>query len=382
MEKKVIDWSSVLFICGYHLALLIGLPIYFMTHTPSLAVWMVGLFLFSACNLSITCGYHRYYSHNSYKLNGAVQAVMLFFATLAVQASAIKWGFLHRHHHAFVDTARDPYSIQEGFWHAHVLWTFGKTEKIDPKVVPDLFKNPMTAFQHRHYVWLMVGTNVLTTLLIGYLLNDYAGAFAITLGLRLFLCNHTTWFINSIAHTWGKQSYGQEHSAKDNFIISFLTFGEGYHNYHHTFANDYRNGIRWFDYDPSKWTIWLLSKLGLAKDLRRTDESRIRKHLLEEQKGEILAKVKAHFADQFAPIEAKLTKISQDLVEKYQRFQKLKTEYSAVKKQKNSEKSKELTKEISLITSLIRQEYSAWQSFYKSVMHFNPSSGKKLPLPS
>ncbi len=378
MTKKTRRWPIIFFIGGYHIALFALLPIYLIHHTPSIGIWISSFALFVFSGLSITCGYHRYYSHNSYKTNVVVEAIILFFATLGVQGSAIKWAADHRIHHAFVDTDRDPYSIKKGFWYAHILWLFVKRPPLEVKVIPDLFKNKLAYWQDRLYGPLMILANSTTTLLIGYLFNDYLGAFAISLGLRLFVSQHTTWFINSIAHTWGKQSYSQEHSAMDNFLISFLTFGEGFHNYHHTFANDYRNGIRWFDFDPSKWLIWTLSKLGLASQLKRTEPARIRKHLLEEQKGEILEQVKARFEGQLAPVEAHLTKVANNLVERYSHLQKVKIEYQQLSKESEHEKASLLKKELIATKSLIDEELIKWQTFYKSVM--NPS--KTLQIPS
>ena len=96
------------------------------------------------------------------------------------------------------------------------------------------------------------------------------------------MLHHFTWFINSLAHYWGHQNYSTEHSAVDNYIICLLTFGEGYHNYHHTFAYDYRNGIRWYHFDPTKWLIWMLHKLGLARDLKVVNNARIAEQMIKE----------------------------------------------------------------------------------------------------
>ena len=94
---------------------------------------------------------------------------------------------------------------------------------------------------------------------------------------RLVVVHHVTFFINSLAHIWGRQPYTDKNSARDNDILAFFTFGEGYHNFHHIFEYDYRNGIRWWQFDPSKWLIRGLSFVGLAKNLRRCPEERIEK---------------------------------------------------------------------------------------------------------
>ena len=93
--------------------------------------------------------------------------------------------------------------------------------------------------------------------------------------LRLVLSHHFTFFINSLAHIWGKQTYTDENSARDNGFLAFLTYGEGYHNFHHIFETDYRNGIKWYQFDPTKWFIKTASLLGITKNLRTVPEERI-----------------------------------------------------------------------------------------------------------
>lgn len=139
----------MLFIVGYHLALCIGLPFYFVHHHPSWGICVMTAVLVYASGLSVTAGYHRLYSHSTYKTNRFVEAVLLFFSTVATQGSALKWASDHRKHHAYVDSDRDPYSIKKGFLYAHFLWLFEKAEPIDPKVVADLLKNRLIRFQHR-----------------------------------------------------------------------------------------------------------------------------------------------------------------------------------------------------------------------------------------
>ena len=93
--------------------------------------------------------------------------------------------------------------------------------------------------------------------------------------------NFTVWpnFINSLAHFWGSQPYTDKNTARDNGVLAFFTFGEGYHNYHHIFEYDYRNGIRWYQFDPTKWLIKGLSYVGLTSNLRKVPEERIEKAL-------------------------------------------------------------------------------------------------------
>jgi stearoyl-CoA desaturase (delta-9 desaturase) len=311
--KKKISWPVLLYIGGYHLLIAIALPFYFMSHTPSLALILISAALVFVSGMAITAGYHRLYSHSCYKVHPAIEAVLIFFGTVATQGSVLRWAHDHRLHHAHVDTDKDPYSVKKGLLHAHVLWMFFKSRELDPKVVSDLSRNKMVAFQHKYYIWCMVAANVAVFLTVGWLLNDYLGAFLFAWWVRLFFLHHTTWCINSLAHYWGTQMYSQEHSAVDNYLISILTYGEGYHNYHHTFAYDYRNGIRWYHYDPAKWMIWVCHKLGLAYDLKKVNNYRIARQMVLQHKDELLKKLKeSAYVQRVSEIAEKLsTKLSQ-----------------------------------------------------------------------
>ncbi len=288
---------------------------------------------------------------------------------MATQGSALKWSCDHRRHHAFVDTDRDPYSIKKGFMHAHMFWLFRKTEPLDQKVVADLYRNKLLLFQHKYYALLMVLTNALVTLFVGYILNDYLGAFVITWGVRLFFLHHFSWFINSIAHTWGSQSFSQEHTAVDNYLISLVTFGEGYHNYHHTFANDYRNGIKWYHFDPSKWVIWTLSKLHLATGLRRISSYRIKERMVIETKEELTAKLKTLWVDNKKSLEQRVENLTDDLLSKLSEMKALAMEYNNSKKEGICKSQlKSLKNKLKVLEKNLHTEWESWQKFAKAVI--------------
>jgi len=330
MRANKIHWTNTLFILGYHLFLLAVLPIYFANQALSGTLVGITIALVFASGLAVTAGYHRLYSHLTYKAHPVIEPFLLFFASMATEGSALQWSHDHRHHHAFVDTDKDPYSIKRGFLHAHVLWMFTRGRKIDPKVVSDLMRNKMIVFQHRYYGLCMLASNTLVFLFFGWLLNDYWSAFLFTWLVRMFLLHHTTWFINSLAHTWGSQKYSEEHSAVDNYILCLLTYGEGYHNYHHTFAHDYRNGIRWYHFDPTKWLIWTFSKLGLAKELKRTNDFRITRHLVSDHKKRLTAALKNSL--NFG-LEKKVYEISDRLLDRLNTLQSLYEKYKSIPRQ-------------------------------------------------
>jgi stearoyl-CoA desaturase (delta-9 desaturase) len=132
-------------------------------------------------------------------------------------------------------------------------------------------------WQHRNYLLLSILTNFGIPILFGLIHGDVITAILLVGFLRLVLNHHTTFFINSLAHIWGKQTYTDKNTARDNGFLALFTFGEGYHNFHHIFESDYRNGIRWWDFDPTKWLIKTSESVGLASDLRKTPEDRIQK---------------------------------------------------------------------------------------------------------
>lgn len=328
---KPINWPTAIFLISYQTLLLLTLPFYFYYHTPHVGTLVSGFVLLWLTGLSITAGYHRHFAHRSYKAHPAVESILLFFGTMAVQASALRWSFEHRIHHAYVDTDRDPYSIQKGFWYAHFLWMLEKLQPIDPKVVPDLLKNEKVVFQHRHYKLLMLLTNAFACIAIGAIFNDFWGAFFVATWLRIFCLHHFTWFINSLAHTWGKKQFSLEQSAVDNYVIALLTFGEGYHNYHHTFANDYRNGIRWFHFDPTKWLIWSLSKLGLAHGLKRTDPLTIKKRLITEHKEYLIETLSNYWLDTKHELEKQVHELSERILVSISEFSQLRELHQKIK---------------------------------------------------
>lgn len=368
LKKNKIEWTVSIYIIGYHLALLIGLPFYFFHYSPKGSLFIAAAIILYISGLAITVGYHRLYSHSTFKTNKYVEGVILFFGSMATQGSALKWSCDHRRHHAFVDTDRDPYSIKKGFMHAHMFWLFRKTEPIDQKVVADLYRNKLVLFQHKYYPFLMVLTNIIATLLIGYILNDYLGALVITWGIRLFFLHHFSWFINSIAHTFGSQSFSQEHTAVDNYLISLVTFGEGYHNYHHTFANDYRNGIKWYHFDPSKWVIWTLSKLRLATGLRRISSYRIRERMVIETKEMLIAKLKTLWFDNKKSLEESIENLTEDLLSKLSEIKALAIEYNTSKKEGICKSQlKSLKNKLKILEKNLHAEWESWQKFAKAV---------------
>ncbi len=274
-----VNWVNTIFMLVICLTALIGTPFY--VHHYGLDSFQIGMFLFyvMATGMSITLGYHRLFSHLSFKAAWPVRFFTLVFGACAFENSALKWVSDHRTHHKHTDDDEDPYDISKGFMWAHIGWILFKTEPAQPlENVNDLKKDKMIMWQNRFDKLIAVVVGLIFPAILGYIWNGTVGAlggFLIAGVFRVFVVQQCTFFINSLCHTIGRRPYSTECSARDSFIMSLFTFGEGYHNYHHEFQHDYRNGVKPWNFDPTKWAIWTLSKLGLAKDLRRVPRSKI-----------------------------------------------------------------------------------------------------------
>lgn len=266
---------------------IIWLNTIFLTVTPVLAIactiyygvevgftlreLVAGLVIWTFTGLGITAGYHRLFAHRGYKAHKVVRFVLAVCGAAAIENSAIAWCSDHRHHHTETDTDGDPYNAKRGFWYSHIGWIFCKGIRGDAyENVPDLRADPILAWQHRNYLTIAITANVLFVATAGLLLGNMLGMIILAGLMRLVVVQHMTFLINSVAHIFGKQPWSKATTSKDNWFLSLFTFGEGYHNYHHAFQADYRNGPRWYNWDPTKWLIWSLARVGLATDLRRS----------------------------------------------------------------------------------------------------------------
>jgi stearoyl-CoA desaturase (delta-9 desaturase) len=250
---------------------LIAVPWYVVTHGVSWMEIAACVFMWVLTGLSITAGYHRLFAHRAYTAPAPVRAVFAILGAAAYENSVISWAAAHRFHHRFVDTDDDPYNAKEGFFYSHMGWVMVEGSKHDDTSnVPDLLKDPILRWQHRHAIAIGSVVNIGSAVVLGLLTGHMLGMFIFAFLLRLVLTQHFTFLINSAAHIWGRQPYSNAHTARDNWFLSLFTFGEGYHNYHHSFQADYRNGPLLYNFDPSKWLIWSLARLNLASKLRRS----------------------------------------------------------------------------------------------------------------
>ncbi|MGI9239233.1 MAG: acyl-CoA desaturase [Verrucomicrobiales bacterium] len=274
-----VNWITSVFLLATLLVALIGTPIYLWHY--GLDWFQVAMFLFyvPATAMSITLGYHRLFAHKAFKARFPVRLGTLIFGACAFENSALEWASDHRDHHKYTDDEHDdPYSIKRGFFYAHIGWLIFKLKPESRDNVNDLKKDKLVMWQHRHCHLIALLAGLVLPALLGYLWNGASGAlggFLIAGVTRIVVVQHSTFFINSLCHTIGRRPYSSASTARDSRIMAFLTFGEGYHNYHHSFQHDYRNGVKRRSYDPTKWAIWLMSKVGLTSDLKRVPAEKI-----------------------------------------------------------------------------------------------------------
>jgi stearoyl-CoA desaturase (delta-9 desaturase) len=263
---------------------LVAVPLY--AYHVGFDVWQIAAMLLGIgiAEISITAGYHRLWSHRAYQAHWLVRLLLALGGTFATQNSILHWVSDHRRHHRYVDdNENDPYSAGRGFWYSHIGWMLRDySGHRDTSLAADQYSNckdllndPIVKWQHQHYMPLVLGLNFGIPIIFGLWHGDLIGMILLLGVARLFIAHHMTFFINSLAHIWGRQPYSDNNSSRDNGLLAVLTMGEGYHNYHHRFQRDYRNGIRWWQFDPTKWLIRGLAAIGLASNLYRTPLERI-----------------------------------------------------------------------------------------------------------
>ena len=281
--RPAINWLNLVFLMGTLLIALVGTPWYIVKFGLGWPEALTFLVLWLFVGISVTAGYHRLFSHKTYQAAWPVRLFFVVFGAGALENSVLNWSADHRVHHAHVDEERDPYNITKGFWWAHMGWIFFENEDIPASVVRDLSEDPLVRWQARYYAWIGLGVAMGIPLVVGLLTGHLLGCLLIGGVLRIVVSHHGTFFINSLCHMVGHRPYSTEHSARDSAVMAVLAFGEGYHNYHHSFPFDYRNGVKVWQFDPAKWTIWTLSRVGLARDLRRAPEAAVLKAKIEVQ---------------------------------------------------------------------------------------------------
>lgn len=273
---KRVNWIAATVLCTTPLIALYGILFVPLQWKTALLTFIYYLL----CGFGITAGYHRMWSHKAWKAVWPIRLLLMIFGTAAVQGSIRWWSRNHRIHHRYTDQPQDPYNARQGFLYSHFGWMlftkdYSKIKK--PRFdISDLESDPMVMWQNRNYPWLVVVMAwIVPNMIAGLGWGDWVGGFFYATVLRAVIVHHATFCVNSLAHWFGDQPYADDHTPRDHFLTALITLGEGYHNFHHEFPYDYRNAIKWYQYDPTKWLIKGLYYLGLAYDLKEFGDNEV-----------------------------------------------------------------------------------------------------------
>ena len=260
---------------GFVLVHLIPLIALFTHVTPF--DWVVCGFLYFFRMFFVTAGYHRYFSHRTFKTSRVFQFLLAFFAQTTLQKGALWWAYARREHHRYSDSWDDPHSrLRYGFWYSHIGWI------LDPQFRATRYDKVHDFAKFRELVWLNTYYSVpwaimgLAVWLIGDVVNGGAlgnfwpglSTFCIGFCLSTVLVMHGTFTINSLMHLIGGQRYETGDESRNSFILTLVTLGDGWHNNHHYYPNTARIGFFWWEFDPAYYVLKILSWLGIVWDLR------------------------------------------------------------------------------------------------------------------
>lgn len=223
--------------------------------------------LYALRMFAVTGGYHRYFSHRTYKTSRAFQFILAVLAQSSGQKGVLWWASHHRHHHKFSDQDNDTHSPKRGFIWAHVGWILVKeTRETIHKNVRDLSKFP-------ELVWL--NNNPYTpAILLGFICFLIGGWSGVIVGFfwSTVLVYHSTFTINSLSHMWGTRRFATTDTSRNNPFLALITFGEGWHNNHHHYQGAANQGFYWWEIDITFYILVVLEKLGIIWDMRRAPE--------------------------------------------------------------------------------------------------------------
>ncbi len=251
-------WSNVLPMLASHLAALGALFFDVPAEAWVLcgALWFVRMF-------GVTAGYHRYFSHKTFKTSRWFQFVLAVLAQSSAQKGVLWWAAHHRDHHRFSDGERDVHSPADGFWHSHIGWMLDpQTNATKSRRVRDLTRFPELRWLNRFYLLPPTALALICLFTMGWA-GLFVGFFVSTV-----LLWHSTFTINSLSHVWGSRRYDTTDTSRNNPVLALLTLGEGWHNNHHRYMLSARQGFRWWQVDVTYYLLKLLSWFRLVWDLR------------------------------------------------------------------------------------------------------------------
>jgi stearoyl-CoA desaturase (delta-9 desaturase) len=229
----------------------------------------LGIGLYWLRMFAVTGGYHRYFSHRTYKTSRFGQFLLALLAQSTAQKSVLWWASKHRHHHRYADTEHDVHSpVLTSFVYSHLGWIFARGhDRFDPSTITDLTKFPELRLLHRFEI-----APAILLALICFAIDGWAGLF-VGFFWSTVCVFHATFCINSLAHVHGDKDYVTGDESRNNWWLAVITMGEGWHNNHHAYQYSVRQGFRWWQWDPTYYIILGLSKLGLVWELREPPQA-------------------------------------------------------------------------------------------------------------
>ncbi|MBW0102374.1 acyl-CoA desaturase [Pseudonocardia sp. KRD291] len=255
--------------------------------------WLdIGLaaFFYVVSGLGITVGFHRYFTHGSFKAKRPLRIALAVAGSFALQGGVIDWTADHRRHHAFSDKEGDPHSpwlhgesvlgLAKGFWHAHTGWLFTKEVTNQRRYTPDLLDDRDIALVQKLFPAIVAVSLLLPAAIGGLVTMSWWGFFTAFFwaGLvRVSLLHHVTWSINSICHIWGERPFAARDKSANVWWLAVLSFGESWHNLHHADPTCARHGVKKGQVDISAGVIRGFEKLGWASNVRWPTTRRLEK---------------------------------------------------------------------------------------------------------
>jgi stearoyl-CoA desaturase (delta-9 desaturase) len=241
--------------------------------TPTDLALLISLYYLTG--FGVTVGYHRLLTHRSFEAHPIVRFVFLALGSMATQGSAVRWASIHIQHHAQADKDDDPHSPTSGLLHAHLGWLLDGFPARPSVYGPWLLQDRMAMFFDRTFgLWVLVGA------IIPFAIGGWTGLLW-GFGVRIFLVQHITWSVNSLCHTFGNRAFPTRDRSTNNWLVSLLANGEGWHNNHHAFPRSAFHGLTWWQVDTSAYLIRLLERLGLAWNVHRVPLDHIRSKRLD-----------------------------------------------------------------------------------------------------
>jgi stearoyl-CoA desaturase (delta-9 desaturase) len=253
-----LNWRTSIAFFAVHL-----LPFLAIFTGITLRAILLAVVLFYGRMFAITAGYHRYFSHRSYRLARVPQFVLAFLGTTAAQKGPLWWAGHHRSHHRFTDADGDPHSPRDGRFWSHVGWILcDKHNRTDRDAIKDFARYPELVWLDKHD-WVGPWTLAFAS----YLIAGWSGLLVGFFGSTVLLW-HTTFSVNSWTHLVGRRRYATADTSRNSWFVALLTCGEGWHNNHHHYAASARQGFFWWELDVTYYALKALTAVGIVKGLR------------------------------------------------------------------------------------------------------------------